>query len=150
MFEISKSKYTCPMCRKAFKNIIMPELKSSKMIYLMRLINKLINDINQNILIYINTPIMARGLISYINKELENVETEFKCYIINKKNKYHTSSILICPIDNNYLCQNIKNISNIIILSNINNEYILDPCSLGYDYCHIGKEVNIYLFEPKI
>ena len=151
IIEIINSKLVCPICRKNIKckGIIMPNLVPSKLKYLAKLFNKMFNEENENddnVLIYVDTVMIAKGLALYINKELYPKNIRLKTCIVDQKNNNYKSCILICIKDKNFLCQNIKNIKNIIVLTN-ENDYIINPESLGYNYCHANEKIKIWFFE---
>ena len=148
-----KIKNCCPSCRKLskFNGIIIPNLVSSKMDILKKILGKIVApDDNKNVtLIYTDTFTLSKKLMVYFN-ELENKKgNENNCNIVNQKtstNKRDNETILLCPIDKDYLCQNIKRISNVIVLTTTS-DYALKSESLGYDYCHGNSDVKLWLFE---
>ena len=147
-----KIKHNCPICRKVakFNNISIPNLTSNKIKYLCKLLRKIVEKYdNKNVLIYTDTVMSSRGIISHINSELCKNDINKKCIMIKPKSSEQNSAILVAPTDNNYLCQNIKNIKNVIILTNVN-DHMLKPESMGYDFCYANEKVNVWLFEPDI
>lgn len=142
-----KIKHACPICRKIakFNGISFPNLKSGKLKYLFKLINKLNEKyVDKNMLIYVDTLTIAKELTTYINSRFDK-----KCMMVKQRSYDQKSSLLVAPLNNGYLCQNIKNIKNVIILTNKNDEQ-LKPESLGYDFIQINEKVNVWLFEPLI
>jgi len=148
--SVIATKNSCPYCRKVckYKGIIMPSLKSSKSKYFTKLLSKIFNkNEDESVLVYVDALMVAKGLTSLINNNYNDVI----CNIVSEK----TSSVcgdkkkrvLICSMDKSYLCQNIKNIKNIIILINVS-DYVLKPESLGYDYCYNNEDIKLWLFNP--
>jgi hypothetical protein len=89
---------------------------------------------------------MAKGLFTFINKDLYKQNCRLKCCIMNPKINNYKSCIIICTKDKYFLSKNIKNIKYVLVLTG-NNDYILHPESLGYDYCHADQKIKIFLFD---
>jgi hypothetical protein len=147
-----KVKKCCPTCRKMskFTGIIIPKLTSSKMEILTRILD-VINCKNNSTknngisIIYVDTFTISKKLMMYLNKIDNN------CNIINQKSpdsKRENETILICPTENDFLCQNIKNIKNVIVLTS-SSDFSLKPESLGYDYCYGSSDIKLWLLECK-
>jgi len=153
VIELINNKLSCPVCRKNIRcnAITISKFTSNKVKYLTKLFNRVFtgeneNDgINDNILIYVDTLIMAKGLFTFINKELYPQNCRLKCCIVNQKNNNYKSCILICVKDKHSICKDIKNIKYIVVLTGTS-DYILNPESLGYDYCYADQKVKIFLF----
>lgn len=146
-----RTKNSCPCCRKLskYRGIIISNLASSKSKYFGKLISKLFDkNKDGSILVYVDTLMLAKGLITFINSTYEN---DITCSVVSEKtsitNDEKTKRILICTVDKSYLCQNIKTIKNIIVLINIS-DYVLKPESLGYDYCYDNSDIKLWLFNP--
>jgi hypothetical protein len=154
IIELANNKLTCPICRKNIKynGIIIPNLIPNKAKYLSKIFNKVFTEDNENddnILIYVDTAMMAKGLFMFIDTELYPKNSRLKCCIVNQKNNNYKSCILICVKDKNFICQNIKNIKYVIVLTSVS-DYILNPESLGYDYCYADQKIRILIFENQI
>lgn len=149
LVETIKIKNCCPNCRKNTKlnGIIIPSLVSTKMKLLLEIIKKIENDFLT--IIYTDTFTISKKLLVYLNN-LENIKGENNiCNILNQKSstsQRKNEKILICPIENDFLCQNIKNIKNVVMLTT-NSDYSLKSESLGYDYHFGNSDVKLWLFE---
>lgn len=145
-----KVKNCCPSCRKnsKFNGIVIPKLISTKMELLLKIINK--QKIKDKLtLIYVDNFTLAKKLMIHLNKLENDNGNNNICNIINQKSSLSerlNEKILICPIENDYLCQSVKNINNVIVLI-MSSDYSLKPESLGYDYYHDNSDVKIWLFE---
>lgn len=149
VMETIKIKNCCPSCRKVtkFNGIIIPNLVSTKMRLLLEILKKVQDDCYT--IIYTDTFTLSKKLMMYIN-ELENsMGKDNICNIINQKSctsHRDNERILICPVENDFLCQNIKNIKNVIVLTTTS-DYALKSESLGYDYCHGNSDVKLWFLE---
>lgn len=147
-----KIRQSCPICRKATKlnGIIIPNLKSNKMNTFLKIIKKLKNNENDEknhkfnniILIYVDTYTLGKILQKYL-KEQNILDTLFLRENTDSSNipkKY-----VICPIDKDIYTQNIKKISDIIILTS--GKYMLKRESLGYDYIHNLSSIKVWVLS---
>jgi hypothetical protein len=146
-----KIKNSCSICRKIakFNRISIPRLFPGKIRYLLKLIKKLNEKYDdKNILIYVNTLTTAKEIIAHINSEM-NSSTGKKCMMIKQRSSDQSSAILVAPVNSGYICQNIKNIKNVIMLTSVD-DYSLKPESFGYDFFCANEKVNVWLFEPDL
>lgn len=159
IIETIKIKQSCPTCRKIIKydDIIIPNLVLTKMTYLINLLkniqlsnsDNLDNSNNSITIIYTDTSTLSKKIMFYLN-ELEMFEQHKNiCHILNRKHTFKKildGQIFICPIEIDFMCENIKNIKNIIVLTTTQN-FSLKPESLGYDYCYNNYNIKVWLFE---
>ena len=151
LLEYLKIKNACPICRKVSKlrGIDLNINEIGKYQYIKKLILKLCINTLENILIRVDNMIYGRGLLSLLNKFINDNNLLFTVYILSDNNKNDTRCIYIYIDDKQNLCQNIKNVKNIIILTNLCDNVFISK-SLGYDYCYKNENVNIWIFEPNI
>jgi hypothetical protein len=140
-----KIKYSCPICRHIIKlnNIIIPSLIINKLIYTIKLINKIFDKPkynNTHILIYNDNLLCAKGFASFLKNNIKYTYSILKNLSSNNK-----SDILICPKEKHFLCRTIKNIKNIIVLSHNQD---ITPDMLGHDYSILNYDVRLWLFNP--
>lgn len=153
IIEILKTKHSCPHCRRTIKynDVNIQKLTSlTKMVYLLSLLKSLNKD--SLTIIYTDTFTLAKKVMMYLNNFEQSDGNDNVCNILNQKYTYKQQKnehILICPIENDFLCQSIKNIKNIIIFTTVSN-YSLKSESLGYDYCYNNFDVKVWLFECEI
>lgn len=145
LLENFKYNNNCAICRKNIKinNIYLKLNKLTKMEYLKKLLEKI--EIDGNILIRVECLSYGKGLKKIIKNMFNNLNygvSMLSEYMLNKKN----NQIIIYTKDEQYLCQNIQNIKNIIILTNFTKELII-PQTLGYDYCYNNKSVKMWIYE---
>ena len=144
VFDSYKLKDVCPICRKqTHKNLpIIPQLVLSKIEYLKKLLLNLTRNLDSNILIYVDNPVISKGLHVWLKQNFNNIHSE----ITNKKKLNFKHSIIICTKDSYYLSKNIKHITEVISIST-SNDFLINTESLGYDYFYAGSEIRIWLFD---
>lgn len=152
VMETIKINKCCPICRKVsnFSGIIIPKLKSNKMATFEKLLNKLYcksTDTNYITLVYTDTFTLAKKIVTVLNKN-KNTIIKGHCNLVNKDmitNIETNTKILVCPVDNDLMCKNIRGISNVIIFTTT--DYALKSESLGYDYCYGNSNIKVWLFS---
>ena len=145
----TSSKHNCPLCSKniRFNSFHIPSMTLSKGKHLIKLIvNLLQQQANNNILIYADTQVMAKGIVSFISKELTAKNIDQKVILIKNKTAQHNSTIFVSSIENGYLCQELKNINNIIVMSS-NTSFLDQSEMLGYNWCYTNEIVKVWNFD---
>lgn len=147
-----KVRQCCPSCRHVtkFNGIIIPNIESNKMNTFIKIIKKIKKENTNNVtLIYTETFTLGKKITNYLNSN----KIAQSCFItqdniddINVANtaKQTNPKVLVCSIDKDNYSQNIKNISNIIILTS-GQDIALKTESLGYDYCNGKAGIKIWL-----
>jgi hypothetical protein len=140
---------SCAICRKPIKinNIYLKINKLTKIEYLEKLINKI--EFGANILIRVECSAYGRGLKKIIKKLFSNLKYGIMLlseYISKKHNININNHIIIYTKEEQYLCQNIQNIKNIIIMTNFTKDLIV-PQTLGYDYCYNNMSVKMWIYD---
>lgn len=146
-FKLCKNNTTCPICRVHLNGFpIIENCEPTKMIYFKKLLLKLleIKKEMENILIYVDSNFIAKGLLKWLKINFSNVPS----IIANKRKIYFKKTLTICTIENYYISKNIKNVSEIISIAT-NNDFILNSESLGYDYFFANKKIRVWLFDYK-
>lgn len=149
LLENYKYNNNCAICRKQIKinNISLKLDKLTKIEYLKKLIEKI--EFGGNILIRVECISYGKGLKKIIKKLFNNLKYGIMLlseYIENKNNMNINNHIIIYTKEEQYLCQNIQNIKNIIILTNFTKDLIV-PQLLGYDYCYNNMSVKMWIYD---
>jgi hypothetical protein len=154
LLENFKYNNACPICRKNVKinNIYLNLNELTKIEYIKKLIGKL--EKNGNILIRVDCISYGKGLIKIIKQFLYSLN--YNVFLISEyldrhiKNKNtnndNMNNIIVYTKEDQFLCQNIKNVKNVILLTNFTKDLIM-PQLLGYDYCYNNMSVKIWIYE---